>query len=52
MVPEMVSLAESRPSGRVPSAHLEGNTPAVLRFLDGQHIGANRLQSLGFLFWT
>jgi hypothetical protein len=32
----MVSLPQTRPSKRVPRAHLEGNTPAVLRFpVDG-----------------
>ena len=37
----MVNLPQSRPPWRCPRAHLEGNTPTVLRFPNGQIIGAN-----------
>jgi len=37
----MDSLPQSRQMWRVPRAHLEGNTAAVLRFPNGQRVGAN-----------
>jgi len=37
----MDSLPQSRQPWRVPRAHLEGNTPTVLRFPNGQRVGAN-----------
>jgi len=37
----MNSLPQSSPRWRVPRVHLQGNTPAVLRFPNGQRIGAN-----------
>jgi hypothetical protein len=37
----MSSPPQSRPAWRFPRAHLEGTTPAVLRFPNGQHVGAN-----------
>ena len=37
----MNNLPQSSPRWRVPRAHLEDNTPAVLRFPNGQRIGAN-----------
>ena len=37
----MSSLPPPRPPWRVPRAHLEDKTPAVLRFPNGQRIGAN-----------
>jgi hypothetical protein len=37
----MGSLPQSGAPWRVPRARLEGNTPAVLRFPDGQRIGAS-----------
>jgi|SRR5208282_746977 len=37
----MGSLPQSGAPWRVPRARLEGNTPAVLRFPNGQRIGAN-----------
>ncbi|MGA9134300.1 MAG: hypothetical protein WB384_20050 [Candidatus Sulfotelmatobacter sp.] len=37
----MDSLPQSTQPWRVPRAHLEGNTPAVLRFPNGQRVGAN-----------
>ncbi len=43
----MVSPPQSRPPWRVPRAHLEGLTPAVLRLPSGQRIGAN-LQTVSF----
>ncbi len=37
----MNSLPQTSPPWRVPRAYLEGNTPAVLRFPNGQRVGAN-----------
>ena len=37
----MDSLPQSRSPWRVPRAHLEGYLPAVLRFPNGQRVGAN-----------
>jgi hypothetical protein len=37
----MGSLPQTRPPWRVPRAHLEGKTPAVLRLPNGQRLGAN-----------
>ncbi|MGA8271707.1 MAG: hypothetical protein WB919_09135 [Candidatus Sulfotelmatobacter sp.] len=37
----MNNLPQSSSRWRVPRAHLQGNTPAVLRFPNGQRIGAN-----------
>jgi hypothetical protein len=37
----MNSLPQSSPRWRVPRAHLQGSTPAVLRFSNGKRIGAN-----------
>jgi hypothetical protein len=37
----MANLPQSRPPWRFPRAHLEGDTPTVLRFPNGQRIGAN-----------
>jgi len=37
----MASLPQSRPSLRAPRIHLEGDTPTVLRFANGQNVGAN-----------
>jgi hypothetical protein len=36
----MNSSPQSRPPWRYPRAHLDGNNPIVLRFSNGQHIGA------------
>ena len=37
----MSSSPQSRPPWRCPRAHLDGNNPIVLRFPNGQRIGAN-----------
>jgi len=37
----MSSSPQSRPPWRYPRAHLDGTNPIVLRFSNGQHIGAN-----------
>lgn len=37
----MSSSPQSRPPWRYPRAHLDGNNPIVLRFPNGQRIGAN-----------
>src|SRR5713226_9087257 len=37
----MSSSPQSRPPWRYPRAHLDGNNPIVLRFQNGQRIGAN-----------
>lgn len=37
----MSSSPHSRPPWRSPRAHLEGSNPLVLRFQDGQRVGAN-----------
>ena len=37
----MGSSPQSRPPWRCPRAHLDGNNPIVLRFPNGQRIGAN-----------
>jgi hypothetical protein len=37
----MSGLPQPHPPWRAPRTHLQGNTPAVLRFSDGQRIGAN-----------
>jgi hypothetical protein len=37
----MSSPPQTRPPWRFPRAHLEGNTPTVLRFPNGQCMGAN-----------
>jgi len=40
-MPNMSSSPQSRPPWRCPRAHLDGNNPIVLRFPNGQRIGAN-----------
>src|SRR5215467_2649123 len=37
----MSDSPQSRPPGRSPRAHLEGKNPIVLRFPNGQRVGAN-----------
>src|SRR5260370_1485185 len=37
----MSSSPQSRPPWRYPRAHLDGTNPIVLRFSNGQHVGAN-----------
>ena len=37
----MNSSPQSRPPWRYPRAHLNGNNPIVLKFPNGQHVGAN-----------
>ncbi len=46
----MVSLPQTRPSKRVPRAHLGGNTPAMLRFPNASSSGAIVRNRSGFCF--